>query len=261
MSRAAALQSRAAIAVLMLALTGCAGQEPLPPTPIPRVEVPAGAADMSQLPELTAPATCAGYVALTFDDGPTELTSDLRAVLDHYEIPGVFFNTGAQEQARPREVERTKAAGHQLGNHSMTHPDLLAGDLTAALADIDAATVVHRDLGHDAPTLFRPPYGSTSSALRAAVESRGMLEVLWTVDSKDFEAGTAEQVVEQSKGMTDGGILLLHDGKPLTVEALPRIIEHYYAQDLCFGEVVAADTELPTDVGLTHRARATKQEP
>jgi peptidoglycan/xylan/chitin deacetylase (PgdA/CDA1 family) len=262
LSRTAALRARAAVAVLTLTVMGCASQEPLPPIPIPRSENLAQAADMSHLPELAAPTACAGYVALTFDDGPTEFTSDILAVLDHYKVPAVFFNNGVQERARPREVERTKAAGHQLGNHTMTHPDLLSMDLEAALADIDASTVVHRDLGHEPPTMFRPPYGNTSPELRAAVESRGMIEVLWTVDSKDFEAATAEQVAERSKGMTDGGILLLHDGKALTVDALPLIIEHYWAQNLCFGQVVTADTELPTAwFGLTHLARASKQEP
>lgn len=262
MSRRVAPHVGAAVAVLMLSLVGCAAQEPLPPTPIPRDEASIERVDMSYLPELAPPASCAGYVALTFDDGPTNLTPDLLAVLDHYEIPAAFFNTGTQERIHSRLVERTLAAGHQLGNHTMTHPDLLAVGLKDALADIDAATVTHRDLSHDAATLFRPPFGNTSAEIRAAVESRGMLEVLWTVDSKDFEATTVEQVVEKSKGMTDGGILLMHDGKPLTIEALPLIIEHYYAQGLCFGRVVAADTELPTDrFDQTHRARADKQEP
>jgi peptidoglycan/xylan/chitin deacetylase (PgdA/CDA1 family) len=245
----------------MLALTGCMSQEAVTPIRIPHAKTSVKSVDLRHLPELAAPAVCAGYVALTFDDGPTELTSDILAVLDHYKVPAAFFNLGAQEQARSRLVELAEAAGHQLGNHTMTHPDLLSTDLNSVLADIDAATVVHRDLSHDYPTLFRPPFGNTSPELRSAVERRGMVEVLWTVDSKDFEADSAEQVVEASKGMTDGGILLLHDGKPVTLEALPLIIEHYYGQDLCFGQVVATDTELSTDLpGVTHRARASEQE-
>lgn len=261
MSRIAAPHIGAAVAVLMLAVAGCTSQTALTPTPIPRAETAVENVDLGRLPALTAPVACAGYVALTFDDGPTELTSDILAVLDHYEIPATFFNIGTQERALPRRVEDAVKAGHQLGNHSMTHPDLLTMDLNAALADIDAATNVHRDLGQDDPTLFRPPFGSTSDQLRAAIESREMVEVLWTIDSKDYEAKTAEQVAERSEGMTDGGILLLHDGKPVTLEALPLIIEHYYDQGLCFGRIVTADTELPTGLnGFTHRARASEKE-
>jgi peptidoglycan/xylan/chitin deacetylase (PgdA/CDA1 family) len=250
-----------AVVVLMLTFTGCTSPEPLPPTPIPRAETSVEVVDLTHLPELTAPVACTGYVALTFDDGPTNLTPEILAVLDHYEVPAAFFNTGIQEKAFSRLVEDTVAAGHQLGNHTMNHPDLLTIDLDAALVDIDAATVVHRDLGQDDMTLFRPPYGASSAQLRTAIEGRGMFEVLWTVDSKDYEAETAEQVVEQSKGMVDGGILLLHDGTPVTLEALPQVIEHYYGQDLCFGQVVIGDTELPTSLnGFTHRARASEKD-
>ena len=265
MRRLAVPDIGAAIAALLLVLAGGTSpvfQPPAPsPVPIVRDGTPVKGADLSSLPELTAPAACSGYVALTFDDGPTVLTADILAVLDHYRIPATFFNIGSLEHVRSRVVENMLAAGHQVGNHTMTHPDLLAMSMDAALADIDAAAAVHHDLGHDNQTMFRPPFGNTSPELRAAVESRGMVEVLWTVDSKDYEAQTAQQVAEASKGMTDGGILLLHDGKPFTLEALPLIIEHYYGQNLCFGKIVATDTELPTDLpGVTHRARASEQE-
>lgn len=243
-----------------LALAGCSGSTTVHPTPIPRAEGPVQAVDVEHLPELTAPATCSGYVALTFDDGPTQSTDDLLDILGHYDVPAAFFNLGLQERKMPELVERQFRDGHQVGNHTMTHPELLTLPLQEALADIDAASVVHRDLLDRTHTLFRPPYGGTDEQIRKGAEDRGMTEVLWTVDSKDYEATSAEQVVEQSQGMTDGGILLMHDGKPLTVEALPQVIGNYYDQGLCFGQITTVDDELPSNMGLTHRARATEQE-
>ncbi|WP_168199765.1 polysaccharide deacetylase family protein [Citricoccus sp. SGAir0253] len=246
----------ATTAVLALALAGCATPDPPAPTPITREARGVKAADIGHLPDLTPPERCTGHVALTFDDGPTKLTPEILAVLDHYDVPATFFNVGLQEKALPRLVERELAAGHQVGNHTMTHPDLLSLDVDEALEDVDAASATHRDLTDEHVTLFRPPYGNSDAAIRAAAEDRGLTEVLWTVDSKDYEAISVDEVVENSRGMTDGGILLMHDGKPLTVEALPRVIEHYYDEGLCFGRVTPGDTELPSNVGLTHRARA-----
>ncbi|MEO9248367.1 polysaccharide deacetylase family protein [Citricoccus nitrophenolicus] len=250
--------SLAALATLVL--TGCSSTTTVHPTPIPRAESTVQAVDVDHLPELNAPATCSGYVALTFDDGPTQVTKDLLDILGHYDVPAAFFNLGLQEKKMPELVERQIREGHQVGNHTMTHPELLTIPLDEALDDIDAATVVHRDLVDHSYTLFRPPYGGTNQEIRKGAEERNMTEVLWTVDSKDYEAASAEQVIEQSQGMTDGGILLMHDGKPPTVEALPQIIRSYYDQGLCFGQVTTVDEELPSNMGTTHRARATEQE-
>ena len=72
------------LAVLaVLALSGCSGSTPVHPTPIPPTEGPVQAVDISHLPDLAAPATCSGYVALTFDDGPTETTQELLDILGH----------------------------------------------------------------------------------------------------------------------------------------------------------------------------------
>ncbi|MEV4900697.1 polysaccharide deacetylase family protein [Citricoccus sp. NPDC055426] len=243
-----------------LALAGCSSSTTVHPTPIPRTEGPVQAVDVDHLPELTPPATCSGYVALTFDDGPTQTTKDLLDILGHYSVPAAFFNLGLQEKKMPELVERQISEGHQVGNHTMTHPELLNIPLDEALDDIDSATVVHRDLLDRSHTLFRPPYGGTDEQIREGAENRGMTEVLWTVDSKDYEATSAEQVIEQSQGMTDGGVLLMHDGKPLTVEALPQIIGNYYDQGMCFGQITTVDEELPSNMGITHRARATEQE-
>lgn len=240
---------------MIVSLAACA-QPTVTPTPIPVAARTAEPAWLQGLPASPWPSTCEGYVNLSFDDGPTVLTRDILAVLDHYQITASFFTLGVAEEKNARLVSDIVEKGHQIGNHTYSHSDLTTLDAEAAAAEMANWTVAHRDLGYDKAVLFRPPYGATSPELRAIAEEQGMVEALWTVDSKDFDAASPEAVLEQSFGMTDGGILLLHDGREATVEALPSIIKHYHDQNLCFGPIAATDEELPTDTAVTHRARA-----
>lgn len=244
--------------LLALLITGCA-QTVASPTPIPRPDTSVEPVWLADLPGAPWPDTCEGFVNLSFDDGPTAMTRDILSVLAHYEVRASFFTLGTAEDLNARLVSEILTAGHQVGNHTYSHKDLTTLDEGEVIEEMEGWTATHRDLGHDDPTLFRPPFGATSPEIRAAAEANGMTEVLWTVDSKDFEATSSEQVIERSLGMEDGGILLLHDGKEPTLEALPELIRHYHSQGLCFGSVAVVDEELPTDTAITHRARAVSE--
>lgn len=247
-----------ASALLTICLTA-ACSEPLPepmPRPIGSKKVATGE-PLPNLPDIATPTECRGYVAMTFDDGPTDLTDEILTILSYYDVPATFFNVGMAELAYPQMVKRISEGGHQIGNHTMSHPDLSTLTEKKAKAEIVDASDVHVELGLPAFQLFRPPYGSTNDKVRAMVEKMGMIEVIWTVDSKDYEATSPEQVVRQSDGMSDGGILLMHDGKRSTVEALPRIIANYYAQGLCIGRISASSAQ-KTPVGIPTKARATR---
>ena len=255
--RARARLARTGLLAVLLA-TGCGGGElGAAPVPLPVTPREVSAAQLHP-PVAPAPATCRGHVALTFDDGPSPLTGQLLAALRHYDVPATFFNVGAKVEQFPWQVERTLRAGHQLGNHTMTHAELPTLDRTQVEQEIDGVSAVHRRLGLP-PTapLFRPPYGATSPQVRALAASRGLTEALWDKDSKDWQATTVDAIVQRSKGMGDGDILLLHDGKPLTVSALPRVIGSYHEQGLCFGRVAVTATDRPTsDFDTAHNAVA-----
>ena len=120
---------------------------------------------------------------------------------------------------------------------------------------------IHQQLGHANFTFWRPPFGVTTPAIRAEAEALGMTEALWDTDTKDYEITDPAKIVERSRGMQDGDILLLHDGKPQTLVALPAIIEEYYAQGLCFGVLARTDEERRSDVGITYGVRAVKPVP
>jgi peptidoglycan/xylan/chitin deacetylase (PgdA/CDA1 family) len=202
-----------------------------------------------------APSECEGYVALTFDDGPTLLTGQLLDILDRVGVPAVFFNMGVFIEQRPDDVRAMVAAGHQVGNHTMTHAHLSALSPAEQLAEIRSTSEAHEAVTGDGLELFRPPYGDTNPAVRAVAADEGLTEVLWNADSRDFEATSVEEILEASTSMEDGGILLLHDGKPLTIAAVPQIVDHYHRAGMCFG-LVGVTTEAQ-DVPLgSHDARA-----
>lgn len=208
-----------------------------------------------------APKTCKGWVALTFDDGPTPMTPQILAILGKYDIKAMFFNLGKNEKLRPGMVELTEKAGMQFGNHTETHQDLLKLKPAQIIAEVATPNKVHAPMAGQYD-FFRPPFGNTSSSIRGLALRLGMVEVLWTVDSKDYLIEKPEQVpslVEKSKGMTDGGILLLHDGHKFTIEALSKIINHYHTQGLCFGKIAVSEQEqFSPSLGMKFNAKAVK---
>ena len=199
--------------------------------------------------------TCKGYVALTFDDGPTPLTGQLLDTLANARVPAVFFNLGRQEQLFPGHVERQVAEGHQFGNHSWDHPDLTGLTAGQVAAQLERANAVHTPMAGQYD-FFRPPFGATSPRIRSEAQRQAMVEVHWTVDSKDYEATSPAQVVQRSDDMQDGGILLMHDGKQHTVDALPQITASYRSRGMCFGRITATGEVLVSDGGVEFSARA-----
>jgi peptidoglycan-N-acetylglucosamine deacetylase len=250
------------VSVMSIALlaSGCLDVPPPGPEPTPLSFEPedtaAVAEDAVAAPIDPAPEDCEGYVALSFDDGPTANTGLVLDILERADVPATFFNRGDATELFPGYVEQTLAAGHQFGNHSYDHPDLLVLSPEEVTEQLERANDAQVAVVGDPFLLFRPPYGNTNAEIRAEAIEQGMVEVLWTVDSKDYLARDSDQIVRRSTGMEDGGILLLHDGKPRTIEALPDIINHYHGEGLCFGRIAPTDDEHQTDLNIPHNAEA-----
>ena len=172
-------------------------------------------------------------VALTFDAGANSagLPSILRT-LGATGVRATFFLTGNWASANPAGVASIVAAGHRVGNHSMTHPGFttlsdaqIAQQLAGAQAAITAA-------GADARPLFRFPFGERDARTIAAVNALGYLPVRWTVDTlgwKGTSGGVTAQIVADRvlAGLQPGEIVLMHigsnpdDGSTLDADALP----------------------------------------
>ncbi len=198
-----------------------------------------------------------GYVGLTFDDGPSPTAPDLLKALKREGLRATMFNQGNNALARPELVEAERRAKMWVGNHTFTHPDLTSLDEAQRFQEIASTQWVLRDITHREPTLFRPPYGATNDAVRADADRIGVLEVLWTVDSEDWNGASVDQIVAKAATLTDGGIILMHDWPPNTVQAIPGIARVLREKGLCTGKIAYTPAAVPFG-STTFHARAVK---
>jgi peptidoglycan-N-acetylglucosamine deacetylase len=162
-------------------------------------------------------------IALTFDDGPSEGTEDLLEYLDREKVFATFFQCGMNVRRLPGVAGRVAAAGHQLGNHSYSHPKLPFKSRSFIEREFtEAQKVITFETGL-APMVMRPPYGFRWAGMRAVQEKLSLLNVLWTVIGNDW-AWPAEKVVRRVlRQAAPGGIVCLHDGR--ATESKPDISE------------------------------------
>ncbi len=163
----------------------------------------------------TAAAACSnGYVALTFDDGPTGNTSTLLNALTSAGARATFFNTGANAQNNPSLVAAEKNAGMWIGNHSWSHPHMTQLSATQMASEISRTQQAIQQATGTAPVLFRPPYGETSATLKSVEAQYGLTEVIWSVDSQDWNGASTSQIVQAAGTLQSGGVILMHDAMP-----------------------------------------------
>ncbi|SNY64097.1 polysaccharide deacetylase family protein [Paractinoplanes atraurantiacus] len=197
-----------------------------------------------------------GYVGLTFDDGPSATAPQLLAALRAHRLRATFFNQGDNSLARPEMVRAEQRAGMWIGNHTFTHPHLPQLSDAAVFQEIASTQWVLRDITGREPTLFRPPYGETNDQVRAAEERIGVLEVLWTVDSRDWAGVTAEEIAAAARTLQPGGIILMHDWPPATIEAIPQIARDLAARGLCAGRIAWTPEDIPYGDQVFHAKAA-----
>ncbi len=191
------------------------------------------------------------YIAITFDDGPHPvLTPKLLDMLKARGIKATFFLIGQNAAEYPDIVKRIAAEGHELGNHSWSHPQLtkLAPD---ALRDQIAKTAnaITDATGHP-PTVMRPPYGATTPYITQWIYKEfGTKVIMWSVDPLDWKIRKASHVESVIVSQTrPGSIILAHDIHASTVAAMPETLDKLKAkgfQFLTVSELMAKDKPLP----------------
>jgi peptidoglycan/xylan/chitin deacetylase (PgdA/CDA1 family) len=173
-------------------------------------------------------------VALTFDDGPGPYTTRLLGMLGKAKVHATFFSVGEMVAARPSVEKQIAKAGHEIGNHSWSHPDLPRLTSTAIESQLDrTAKKIAKATGHK-PTLVRPPYGAYTPRVRKLIGDEHDAVVLWSVDPLDWKDRNSNTVYRRVTSRTKpGSIVLMHDIHGTTVAAVPRIIatlkaRHYH---------------------------------
>ena len=216
----------------------------------------AAAGGITPAAEAAAP-TCRGYVALTFDDGPFATTDRLLAQLAKLKVRATFFNLGKAELRYPGVVRREAKRGMWFGNHSYDHPFLTQLSADRLTYQLGETRRIHRAITGRGHTFFRPPYGDTDDAVRAEAARHGLVEALWTVDTKDYES-TVDQIVARALTVEPGGVILMHDGKARTRTALPRIVSGLRRRHLCAGKLARSTTPQLVWTGLETSVKAVK---
>lgn len=178
-------------------------------------------------------------IALTIDDGPHPTwTPKVLALLARYDIRATFCMIGANAAAHPDLVTRVVDGGHQIANHTFTHPMNLASLTPAQIrTEIERATdAITVGTGGVRPRLFRAPGGTWSTPVIAACADAGMRPLDWSVDTRDWSRPGVRHIVDAILHRTrPGAIILDHDGggnRQQTVDALtvalPRLIDAGY---------------------------------
>jgi peptidoglycan/xylan/chitin deacetylase (PgdA/CDA1 family) len=184
--------------------------------------------------------TCNGYVALTFDDGPTSLTSSLLNALRSAGVKATLFNWGQRAASNPSLVQAEQSAGMWIGNHSYTHPHMTSLSSTQMSSELSQTNSAITSAGGTKPSIFRPPYGETNSTLQSAASGQGLRTVTWDVDSQDWNGASTSSIVSAANSLQSGGVMLMHDGYQTTINAIPQIVSNLKNRGLCAGMISAS---------------------
>ena len=165
--------------------------------------------------------------ALSFDAAwGNEQTPDLLNTLDKYQVRSTFFLVNQWVDKYPDSVKDIAARGHDVGNHSATHPHMAQLSSSEQVEEITSCNKAIKALVGAEPSLFRAPYGEYDNNLVQNLRGKGMYCVQWNIDSLDWKDPSADEIVSRVKErLCPGSIILLHNGAKNTPEALPKLIE------------------------------------
>jgi peptidoglycan/xylan/chitin deacetylase (PgdA/CDA1 family) len=167
-------------------------------------------------------------IALTFDDGPYPVTTPLLLqTLHDLHVPATFFLIGRDAEQFPDLARAVAAGGHEIADHTLTHPDLdrLPDAAVAAELRDGAASLARIAPGPAERRLFRPPHGRYTVATLRTAQAAGYDTILWSDDPGDWRSVPADALREHIlQHATAPEIVLLHSGRPATVAALPALI-------------------------------------
>ena len=184
--------------------------------------------ELDRLVSLQAPLTCGGgharVVALTFDDGPGPYTERLLDLLQRWHAAATFFLVADRISEWPNLPAKETALG-AIGDHTWSHPRLPLLPYRAAVWEIEGARSALAAASHTRIDLFRPPYGLLTPKLQRLVFAKKMLDVRWSVDSRDYALSSPASIARNvERAVRPGSIVLLHDIHAPTVAAVGRIL-------------------------------------
>ena len=182
-------------------------------------------------------------VAFTFDDGPNgRYTTELLDILFKYDAKATFFLIGKNVLKEPEIVRRIYSEGHEIGNHSYSHPVLPLVSRKEVHKQLESTQAIIEETIGTKPIYFRPPMGLFTPAILDIIESNGLKAIVGEVYPRDPYKPGRDKIVERVvKRVTPGSIIIMHDGgtwgdvdRRQTIEAVPIIIDKIRAKGYQF---------------------------
>ena len=172
-------------------------------------------------------------IAVTFDASwGADNTPKLLDILDEYGAKCSFFLVGLWVDKYPDMVQAIVERGHEIGNHSATHPHMSKLSESKMLEELRMMSDKVEKLTGVRPTLFRPPYGDYNNSVIRTVRSAGYEAVQWSVDSLDWKNISPQDMIRRAGKVGKGDIILFHNDSQYLLDALPTLLQSYKEQGL-----------------------------
>lgn len=194
-------------------------------------------------------------IALTFDDGPYgETTVQILDALQKHGVPATFFVVGMHVEARPELVRRMLLDGHEVGNHTFSHPRLPSLTLLQAREELDLCEAAFVAATGSYMNLMRPPGMQYNDDVLRLAQDMGYATIHWNVVAGDYLPVSPEEIVARVMRQVDNGsVILLHDS-PDTARALPAILQRLTDEGYRFVTTTQMLSRLPRPVVLASNA-------
>lgn len=152
-------------------------------------------------------------------------------LLDEYNAKATFFLVGIWVDKYPELVKEIAARGHEIGNHSDSHPEMSKLSKEQIIRELDGCSDKIEALTGQRPTSFRPPYGDYDNEVVTVSRSEGYEVVQWSIDSLDWKnKGVDDLIRRATKNVQKGDIILFHNDSKYILDALPTILKTYQQQ-------------------------------
>ena len=166
-------------------------------------------------------------IAISFDCAwGNEHTRPILDILDQYDVKTTFFMVEFWAEKFPDDVLEIYNRGHEIGNHSSTHPNMTELSTEGMTKELEGAGDAIEKITGVKPTLFRPPFGAYNNSLIETCEANGYHVIQWSVDSLDWKNITTEQIVDRvTRNVKPGSIVLFHNNAEHVEDYLPAILD------------------------------------
>ena len=168
-------------------------------------------------------------ICFTFDDGPSENTVKILAVLDKHQVKATFFVIGENCLKHPEIIQKIVKSGHFIGNHSFSHQNSIGWSSTkSVIKEIEKCNLVIENTAGYKTNLFRPPFGVTNPNIARAILTTNMISIGWTIRTFDTQITDPAKLIDKVKPRLNqkGHIVLMHDTCAQSIEALDVFISH-----------------------------------